>query len=168
MLPMEKATSKADRENRGARSLPNPPRAVSITYMGPPTHWPEASFCRYFTLRRHSENLVAKAGMELSSIHTSAPGPPVTSAAATPTMFPVPMVAARAVISAEKEETPPEVVRRARGESAEKMARPRFRTGKKRVRRVRKTPVPSKSEMVPPPHRAFCSEKSSSIYKPPF
>lgn len=35
--------------------------------------------------------------------HTRAPGPPETMAVATPTIFPVPMVAASAVVSAEKE-----------------------------------------------------------------
>ena len=41
------------------------------------------------------------------SIQTNAPGPPIASAVATPTMLPVPMVAASAVISAENGETSP-------------------------------------------------------------
>lgn len=39
--------------------------------------------------------------------HTRAPGPPETMAVATPTIFPVLMVAASAVVSAEKEDTSP-------------------------------------------------------------
>ena len=39
--------------------------------------------------------------------HTRAPGPPETMAVATPTIFPVPMVAASAVVSAEKGDTSP-------------------------------------------------------------
>ena len=39
--------------------------------------------------------------------HTRAPGPPETMAVATPTIFPVPMVAASEVVSAEKGDTSP-------------------------------------------------------------
>ena len=39
--------------------------------------------------------------------HTRAPGPPETMTVATPTIFPVPMVAASAVVSAEKGDTSP-------------------------------------------------------------
>ena len=39
--------------------------------------------------------------------HTRAPGPPETMAVATPTIFPVPMVVASAVVSAEKGDTSP-------------------------------------------------------------
>ena len=38
----------------------------------------------------------------VSHIQSTAPGPPAATAVATPTMFPVPMVAASAVISAPK------------------------------------------------------------------
>ena len=41
------------------------------------------------------------------SIQISAPGPPEASAVATPTILPVPMVAASAVIRAEKGDTSP-------------------------------------------------------------
>ena len=42
-----------------------------------------------------------------SHIQKIAPGPPACTAVATPTMFPVPMVAANAVQSAAKEDTSP-------------------------------------------------------------
>ncbi len=42
-----------------------------------------------------------------TSIQIRAPGPPATRAVATPTIFPVPIVAASVVIRAEKGETPP-------------------------------------------------------------
>ena len=167
-LPTVRATSSAEREKRGASARPSPPSRASITYMGPPTHWPFSSRRRYFTERRHSENLVARAGRELSSIQTNAPGPPAVRAAATPTMFPVPMVAERAVIRAEKGLTPPLFAFRDSRERARRRAFPIFRMGRNRVRRVRKTPVPSSSAMVPPPQRSPRRVKSNSMTKPPF
>ena len=50
----------------------------------------------------HSLNLEVRPKAAEIHIHTRAPGPPETMAVATPTIFPVPMVAASAVVSAEK------------------------------------------------------------------
>ena len=160
---MERATRTAEREKSTARSFPGRPSRDSITYMGPPIHCPLSSRRRYFTERRHSENLVARAGRELSSIHTRAPGPPEVRAAATPTILPVPMVAERAVIKAEKGLTPPLLACRDSLERARRRAFPIFRRGKKRVRRDKKTPVPNKSAMVPPPQRAARRVKRNSM-----
>ena len=82
------------------------PKAASSAYMGPPTHWPCRSRRRYRTARKLSAKMVAMPNRADSSIHTNAPGPPAARAVATPTMFPVPMLAARAVIRAEKGDTP--------------------------------------------------------------
>ena len=57
-------------------------------------------FTRYFTATSASEYLVAIPNTPVSHIHSTAPGPPKATAVATPTMLPVPMVAARAVESA--------------------------------------------------------------------
>ena len=78
--------------------------------MGPPDICPRRFRLRNFTASRHSESLVESPAKAASSIHTSAPGPPATSAVATPTMLPVPMVAAKAVISEAKGVTSPSLV----------------------------------------------------------
>ena len=65
------------------------------------------STLRYFTASRPSENFVAMPNSAASHIQNIAPGPPATMAVATPTMFPVPMVADRAVHSAPKLVTSP-------------------------------------------------------------
>ena len=90
---------------------------MRMVYMGPPDHSPRALRWRYFTASKHSANLELRPKAAESSIHTRAPGPPAVRAVATPTMFPVPMVAARAVIRAEKGDTapsPPELTRASR------------------------------------------------------
>lgn len=53
----------------------------------------------------------------VSHIHSTAPGPPSETAVATPTMLPVPMVAASAVVSAPKWLTSPSPSRVRRSES---------------------------------------------------
>lgn len=88
--------------------------------------------------------------------HQGHRGPPATKAVATPTMFPVPMVAASVVIRAEKGDTspaPPALARESRPRTLFS-AQPRFRQGRKRVRRVRKTPVPISSTSIPGPQTA--------------
>ena len=55
---------------------------------------------RYFTASRPSEYFVAMPNSAAAIIHSRAPGPPAASAVATPTILPVPIVAARAVHSA--------------------------------------------------------------------
>ena len=55
----------------------------------------------------HSLNLEVNPKHADIHIHTNAPGPPATIAVATPTIFPVPIVAAKAVVSAENGDTSP-------------------------------------------------------------
>ena len=55
----------------------------------------------------HSENLEVRPKAAEIHIHTNAPGPPDTIAVATPTILPVPMVAANAVVRAENGEISP-------------------------------------------------------------
>ena len=76
--------------------------------MGPPFISPFAFTSRNLKPSIHSENFVVRPKQAETHIHTRAPGPPANMAVATPTIFPVPMVAASAVISAEKGETSPD------------------------------------------------------------
>ena len=70
--------------------------------MGPPFMNPLESVSRYLTARTASENLVAMPTRPVIHIQNSAPGPPAAMAVATPAIFPVPTVAASAVIRAWK------------------------------------------------------------------
>ena len=75
-------------------------RPRSRAYIGPPYICPFVPFTRNFTASSPSAYLVAMPKMPVSQHHSTAPGPPNATAVATPTMFPVPMVAASAVASA--------------------------------------------------------------------
>ncbi|MPM53523.1 hypothetical protein SDC9_100291 [bioreactor metagenome] len=106
--PMPKEAMTANRANAKPSTEPNlPPTAFFITYIGPPDISPFSFTSRYLTASMHSENLEVMPNAAEISIQTSAPGPPAASAVATPTMLPVPIVAASAVISAENGETSP-------------------------------------------------------------
>ena len=70
-----------------------------MAYIGPPAYSPAAFFSLYLTASTLSAYFVDSPNSALIHIQNSAPGPPETSAVATPTIFPVPMVAASAVIS---------------------------------------------------------------------
>src|SRR6185503_11645651 len=98
MQPMPKAATAV----RQAKIMPShfACRPRSSTYMGPPAMVPLAVTIRYFTESTASAYLVAIPNTPVSHIQSTAPGPPAATAVATPTMLPVPMVAARAVISA--------------------------------------------------------------------
>ncbi len=78
----------------------------------------------------------------VSHIQSTAPGPPAATAVATPTMLPVPMVAASAVISAPKWLMSPSPSRRRWNER--RMARGRY-VWIRRSRTVRKRCVPNSS-----------------------
>ncbi len=78
------------------------PRPSTITYMGPPCTCPELSGPRYMIDSEQVKNFVAIPTMALSHIQKIAPGPPTVIAMATPEMFPMPIVAARALTSAWK------------------------------------------------------------------
>lgn len=76
-----------------------------IVYIGPPLISPLAFISRYLIASMHSLNLEVRPNAAEIHIHTRAPGPPDTIAVATPTILPVPIVAASAVVSAENGET---------------------------------------------------------------
>ncbi|MDD4788748.1 MAG: hypothetical protein PHO07_16370 [Pirellulales bacterium] len=100
MLPMPKAAIAVNRAKTMPSHLQFSPR--SSTYIGPPAISPLLLTVRYFTARTASPYLVAMPNTPVSHIHNTAPGPPAATAVATPTMLPVPIVAARAVIRAPK------------------------------------------------------------------
>ena len=73
----------------------------SRAYIGPPRMCPSfLIFTLYLTASRASEYFVAMPNTPVSQHQSTAPGPPRVMAVATPTMLPVPMVAARAVARA--------------------------------------------------------------------
>jgi len=61
---------------------------------------PSALSLRYLMARIASAYFVAMPKNAVIHIQNTAPGPPSTTAVATPAMLPVPTVAARAVVSA--------------------------------------------------------------------
>ena len=111
--------------------------------MGPPEIWPLSSTVRNFTARQPSAYLVAMPKKAASHIHRMAPGPPALMAVATPTMFPVPTVAARAVHRALKESMSPSPLFSALKISFRE--RGRWRTCRNPSRKLRKIPVPTSS-----------------------
>src|SRR5918993_2887763 len=78
------------------------PSPFLMAYIGPPMCSPFSSTSRYCTASTTSQYLVAKPTRAVIHIQNRAPGPPSAIAVATPTMLPVPTVAASAVISAAK------------------------------------------------------------------
>ena len=108
ILPMPKEARTANKANSQPRTAPNPlGSAFFIVYIGPPDISPFSLRSRYLMASRPSEYLVAMPKKAMIHIQKMAPGPPDTMAVATPTMLPVPMVAARAVVNAENGETSP-------------------------------------------------------------
>ena len=79
----------------------------SSAYMGPPMKEPSFARTLYLMERTASLYFVAMPKSPVSQIQSTAPGPPIPTAVATPTIFPVPMVAAMAVASAPKPLTSP-------------------------------------------------------------
>ena len=63
---------------------------------------PSFAFTRYLTASVASPYLVAIPSRPVNHIQNTAPGPPIPIAVATPTILPVPIVAARAVARAAK------------------------------------------------------------------
>ncbi len=74
----------------------------SSTYIGPPAINPFGVVMRYFTASSASEYFVAIPNTPVSHIQSTAPGPPIATAPATPKILPVPIVAASAVVNAPK------------------------------------------------------------------
>ena len=108
-LPIPNEAETAKRAKSHAKTAPARLflKVFLMVYIGPPVISPILFFSLYFIASIHSLNLVVNPKTAESHIHTSAPGPPDTIAVATPTIFPVPIVEARAVVRAEKGDTSP-------------------------------------------------------------
>jgi hypothetical protein len=117
-----------------------------IVYIGPPDISPFSLTSLYLIANIHSENLEERPKQADIHIHTNAPAPPETIAVATPTILPVPIVAARAVVSAENGETSPvpRLFVRASLLRVFFNAHGRFLHVRKLQRTVKSTPVPTK------------------------
>ena len=98
MLPMPNEANTVKSANSTASHFM--PRPRSSAYIGPPSIVPSAVLTRYFTASSASLYFVAMPRTPVSHIHSTAPGPPRLTAVATPTMLPVPIVAASAVVRA--------------------------------------------------------------------
>ena len=96
--PAPKVASTAKTAKRTASHLM--PRPRSIVYMGPPAIEPSLSRTRYLTDSSDSAYLVEMPNTPVIQHQNTAPGPPRATAVETPTILPVPMVAASAVASA--------------------------------------------------------------------
>src|SRR5699024_8419514 len=96
--PAPKVASTAKTAKRTASHLM--PRPRSIVYMGPPAIEPSLSRTRYLTDSSDSAYLVQMPNTPVIQHQNTAPGPPRATAVETPTILPVPMVAASAVASA--------------------------------------------------------------------
>ena len=83
------------------------PIPFSMYIKGPPRALPSASKSLNLMARNPSEYFVAIPINAVTTIQNSAPGPPVDTAVATPTILPVPTVADKAVIKAPKLDTSP-------------------------------------------------------------
>ena len=91
-LPMPNAAIAVNRlNNTASHFMPSP---FSRAYMGPPSILPSFVLTRYLMARSPSLYFVAMPKIPVSQHHSTAPGPPIATAVATPIMLPVPMVAA--------------------------------------------------------------------------
>ena len=105
VLPMPNEARAVKMAKRiAAQRHPNPFSSANI---GPPITFPSGFFSRYLIASRPSAYLVAMPNTPVSQHHNTAPGPPKAMAVATPMMFPVPIVAARAVANDENCDTSP-------------------------------------------------------------
>ena len=109
ILPIPKEATTAKKAKSHPKMLPAVLflKAFFIVYIGPPDISPSALTPLYLIASIHSLNLEVSPKQAEIHIQTSAPGPPETIAVATPTILPVPIVAARAVVRAEKGEISP-------------------------------------------------------------
>ena len=139
--------------------------------MGPPIHCPRLSRRRKWMVSTISAYLVDMPSRAEAHIQNSAPGPPAERAAATPTMLPVPMVEARAVVSAWKGERESAVSsrlsRRRRVNSVFFSHQGRRRRGRKLVRRLSHRPHPSRATSMGVPHSRPLRVSSNSIFFSP-
>ena len=167
MFPIPKEAITANSAKATAKILPRTGigNAFFITYMGPPAISPSWLTSRYLTAKRLSAYFVDRPNNALSHIHTSAPGPPKTIAVATPTMFPVPIVAARAVIRDWNGVISPSCCSSVLSglRNTDFSAYPRFLQGRNFSRMVKNTPVPTRStNMIGPQTKSLTLCKISS------
>ena len=99
-MPIPKAATAVNTANKIANHFN--PRPFSRAYIGPPATVPSGLTTLYFTASTASEYFVAIPKTPVSHIQKTAPGPPAATAVLTPTMLPVPIVAASAVTRAPK------------------------------------------------------------------
>ena len=155
MFPIPKEAITANRAKSHARTAPNVLffRPFFIVYIGPPLISPLAFISRYLIASMHSLNLEVRPNAAEIHIHTRAPGPPDTIAVATPTILPVPIVAASAVVSAENGETSPSPRLFVRASLLRVLfsAYPRFLHVRNLVRNVRNIPVPTNRTSITGP-----------------
>ena len=156
IFPIPKEAITAKRAKSHPRTAPNflffSP--FFIVYIGPPDISPFSLTSLYLIASIHSENFEESPKQAEIHIHTKAPAPPETIAVATPTIFPVPIVAASAVVSAENGETSPvpRLFVRASLLNVFFNAQGRFLQVRKLHRTVRSTPVPTKRTSITGPH----------------
>ena len=124
-------------------------KPLSRAYMGPPIRPPSFPFTLYLIARIASPYLEAIPKQPVSHTQNTAPGPPDAIAVATPTMLPVPMVAANAVASAPKPDTSPLASLSGVTESLMPLNTYLWIT---LVRSVRNTCVPNNSTSMTGPH----------------
>ena len=145
-----------------AKSIPilRQPKPRSNVYIGPPCISPLSDFTLYFMASNASEYFVEMPKTPVSQHQKTAPGPPNATAVATPMMFPVPIVAARAVASAPNCDTSPfcDLSRW----TERRMAVNNLRCGKRR-RMVRKMWVPSSNTIIGQPQRKELSVAKNSL-----
>ena len=148
--------------------------ACFIVYIGPPDISPFSFTTRYLIASIHSANFEVSPKQAEIHIHTNAPGPPNTIAVATPTIFPVPIVAANAVINAENGDISPLPLFCVLASLLKTLfkAYPRFLHVKNFKRIVRNIPVPTNKTSITGPHtKSSILDKifeNSSIIIPPY
>lgn len=156
MFPIPKAAKKARKAYKYPKHFPSLFHFSPFTmvYIGPPQYSPASLRTLYFTASMLSANFVDIPIKEDTTIQKSAPGPPRTIADATPTIFPVPIVAASSVIKEENgvipsdfsfEELSPSTLY---AQQAHRMAKANLRRGRKRIRNIRNIPVPNISASI--------------------
>ncbi len=138
------------------------PSPRSKACMGPPSILPLLVLMRYFTAKSPSAYFVEIPKTPVSQHHSTAPGPPMATAVATPMMLPVPIVAANAVAKAPNCDTSPVASGSFFTDSL--MAVKILRCGKRR-RMVRKMWVPNSRIIIGHPQRKplTCSNMSFSV-----
>ena len=123
-------------------------------YIGPPDISPRSLTSLYLIANIHSENLEDNPKQAEIHIQTNAPAPPETIAVATPTIFPVPIVAASAVVNAENGDTSPSPLLFVLDSllNVFLIAQGRFLQVKKLQRIVKRIPVPTRRTSITGPH----------------